>query len=67
MWEEGSSVTRPIKEEPFPPYINMVSNFWLMKVTEMSLGKNAKLASFDGGLTWYFQVYDADRICPAIW
>ena len=25
-----------------------------------SLGKNAKLASFDGGLTWYFQVYDAD-------
>ena len=25
-----------------------------------SLGKNAKIASFDGGLTWYFQVYDAD-------
>ena len=25
-----------------------------------SLGKNAKLASFDGGMTWYFQVYDAD-------
>ena len=28
-----------------------------------SLGKNAKLASFDGGLTWYFQVYDADTTC----
>ena len=25
-----------------------------------SLGKNAKIASFDGGMTWYFQVYDAD-------
>ena len=25
-----------------------------------SLGKNMKLASFDGGLTWYPQVYDAD-------
>lgn len=25
-----------------------------------SLGKNAKLASFDSGLTWYFQFYDAD-------
>ena len=25
--------------------------------------KNAKLASFDGGLTWYFQVYDADTTC----
>ena len=25
-----------------------------------SLGKNAKIASFDGGLTWYFQIYDAD-------
>ena len=25
-----------------------------------SLGKNAKLASFDGGLTWYFQFYDSD-------
>ena len=25
-----------------------------------SLGKNAKLASFDGGMTWFFQVYDAD-------
>ena len=32
-----------------------------------SLGKNAKIASFDGGLTWYFQVYDADRFCPTIW
>ena len=28
-----------------------------------SLGKNAKLASFDGGLTWYFQFYDADTSC----
>ena len=28
-----------------------------------SLGKNAKLASFDGGLTWFFQVYDADTTC----
>ena len=28
-----------------------------------SLGKNAKLASFDGGMTWYFQVYDADTTC----
>lgn len=25
-----------------------------------SLGKNMKLTSFDGGLTWYPQVYDAD-------
>ena len=25
-----------------------------------SLGKNMKLASFDGGMTWYPQVYDAD-------
>ena len=25
-----------------------------------SLGKNAKLTSFDSGLTWYFQFYDAD-------
>ena len=25
-----------------------------------SLGKNAKLASFDSGLTWFFQFYDAD-------
>ena len=28
-----------------------------------SLGKNAKIASFDGGLTWHFQVYDADTTC----
>ena len=28
-----------------------------------SLGKNAKLASFDGGLTWYFQFYDSDTSC----
>lgn len=28
-----------------------------------SLGKNAKLTSFDGGLTWYFQFYDMDKIC----
>lgn len=28
-----------------------------------SLGKNAKIASFDGGLTWYFQFYDADTSC----
>jgi surface protein len=25
-----------------------------------SLGKNAKITSFDSGLTWYFQFYDAD-------
>lgn len=25
-----------------------------------SLGKNAKITSFDGGLTWYFQFYDCD-------
>ena len=25
-----------------------------------SLGKNAKITSFDGGLTWYFQFYDSD-------
>ena len=28
-----------------------------------SLGKNAKLTSFDSGLTWYFQFYDADTSC----
>jgi surface protein len=28
-----------------------------------SLGKNAKITSFDGGLTWYFQFYDADTSC----
>ena len=32
-----------------------------------SLGKNMKLTSFDGGLTWYPQVYDADKNCPSIW
>ena len=29
----------------------------MVKVTEL---KNMKLTSFDGGLTWYPQVYDAD-------
>lgn len=28
-----------------------------------SLGKNAKLTSFDSGLTWFFQFYDADTSC----
>lgn len=32
-----------------------------------SLGKNMKLASFDGGRIWYPQVYDADKFCRLIW
>lgn len=34
-----------------------------MKVTDLSLGKNAKLTSFDSGLTWFFQFYDSDTSC----
>ena len=32
-----------------------------------SLGKNMKLASFDGGRIWYPQVYDADKFYRLIW